>query len=54
MKRMKKETRSWIFHAILVTVLLALLVVTAVLQEEKIVIPEEEIAGDILSEGETE
>ena len=54
MKRMKKETRSWIFHAILVAALLALLVATAVLQEERIVIPEEEIAGDILPETGTE
>ena len=51
---MKKETRDWIFHALLVLALLTLLVVTAVLQEEKIVIPEEEIAGDVLPGGESE
>ena len=52
MRKMKKETRSWIFHAVLVALLLTLLVLTAVLQEEKIVIPEEEVAEEILSEAE--
>ncbi len=50
MKRMKKETRDWIFHAVLVALLLALLVATAAFQEEKIVIPEEEVAEELLPE----
>ncbi|MBO4406409.1 MAG: hypothetical protein J5849_01805 [Clostridia bacterium] len=54
MKRMKKETKAWIFHAVLVALLLALLVATAALQEEKIVIPEEEIAEELLPESEAE
>ena len=47
---MKKETVSWILHALLVCVLLGLLVATAALQEEKIVIPEEEMAEILLPE----
>lgn len=54
MKRMKKETKDWIFHAVLVALLLALLVATAALQEEKIVISEEEIAEEYLPESAAE
>ena len=51
MKRLKKETKGMIFHAILVCILLALLVVTAVFEDKQIVIPEKEMEAILPPEG---
>lgn len=44
-KRMSRETRGKIFHGILVAVLLTLLVVTAMAEDNAIVLTEKEVAA---------